>query len=315
MKGWVVYFIFCLISIATCPHSIAQGIDYDSLVRQGNSQLQAGSNELALASATSAVTANSGRWEAYAVAGGALLNLKRYEEAADQFSHAIDRAPEPKKAGLRALRKQCLLAESGISPTSLPSPTGAPTTQAVLWTTIEHSPNPVDFQVYLQQYPNGPFSPLARQHLEDLQTAQASARRESLRNAVTIISVEHDHDADISEGVRLHIFRNQPGGWDKFSIRIDGVDRFLIENKHDYNLLVTPGKHVISAGDQGFFAPMSKGLDIRSGQEYWLRVSYSSRGLSSHANIQMELLSPDVAAKETRATQDVVIGPLSNGQP
>lgn len=422
--------------------------DYDHLVRLGNSELQTGNNAQALAAASSAITANSGRWEAYAIAGGALLNMKRYEEAADQFSHAIDHAPEPKKAGLRDLRKQCLLAESGVSPTPPPSSQGAPTTQAelVLWKTIEHSSNVTDFQVYLQQYPNGTFSPLARQHLTDLEAAQSLSRQETLRNAVTVISVEHDHDAgvgnlftagatigqcygdleigrkmityktssnhgfsvscsriddlelkskygknnmihmvvdgkkmnffshndphsaadiigvihstcgsapeaavpsvlnesvpaistttvdksvpgkipssmvgtagattaaqDVGHDIIVHIFRNQPGGWDKFSIRIDGVDRFLIENKHSYRLLIPPGKHVISAGDQGFFSPISKDIDIAPGHEYWFRVSYSSRGLSNHAKIEIEPLSSDQATKETRTAQEVAIGAL-----
>jgi hypothetical protein len=433
MKTCAVYFFLALVLVIGGSHSAAQGAaDYDALVRQGNSQLQTGNNDLALASANSAITANAGRWEAYAVAGGALLNLKRYEEAADQFSHAIDRAPETKKAGLRDLRKQCLLAESGSSPNSPPASTAPPTTQAelVLWKTIEHSSNAADFQVYLQQYPNGTFSPLARQHLKDLEAAQSLSRQEALHNAVTVISVEHDHDAgvgnlftagatigqcygeleigrkmvtykttsghgfsvscsriddlelkskygknnmvhmvvegkkmnffshndphsaadiidtihnacsataagttsptldnlvtastsldtrsataaatkDVSGDVTLHIFRNQPGGWDKFSILIDGVDRFLIENKHSYHLLIPPGKHVVSAGDQGFFLPISKEIDIAQGREYWLRVSYSSRGFSNHANIQIELLSPEQSAKETRTTQDIAVG-------
>lgn len=109
-----------------------QAQDYDALVQAGNSQLQAGNNEQALASATSAVKANSGRWEAYAIAGGALLSLKRYEEAADQFSHAIDNAPEQKKAGLRDLRKQCLLAEPGSSTVQPSRIAAAQTTQATL---------------------------------------------------------------------------------------------------------------------------------------------------------------------------------------
>lgn len=58
---------------------------YDSMVQQGKTQLQAGSNDAALASAMAAIKLSSDRWEAYAVAGGALMNLKRYEDAADQI--------------------------------------------------------------------------------------------------------------------------------------------------------------------------------------------------------------------------------------
>jgi tetratricopeptide (TPR) repeat protein len=162
--------IVSLILVFSGISATAQGAsDYDALLRQANSQFQSGDNEQALAAATSAIKVNAGRWEAYAVAGGALLNQKRYEEAADQFSRAIDRAPEAKQDGLRTLRKKCLLAESGTSPNP---PSGsaavAQTTQAeiVLWKTIEHSTNIADFQAYLQQYPNGAFTALAQNHLK-----------------------------------------------------------------------------------------------------------------------------------------------------
>jgi hypothetical protein len=93
---------------------------YDTLVRKGNTQLQASDNDTALANAQSAIKLNPDRWEAYALAGGALMNLKRYEEAADDFSKAIERAHEPKQAGLRDLRKKCLVAEAESAPGTAP---------------------------------------------------------------------------------------------------------------------------------------------------------------------------------------------------
>ena len=112
-----------LLSLVVC--AVAQsGPAYDALVQQGKTQLQAGDNDAALTSANAAIKANADRWEAYAVAGGAMMNLKRYEEAADEFSHAIDHAPAEKQEGLRDLRKQCLLAETQATP--VPSETHAP---------------------------------------------------------------------------------------------------------------------------------------------------------------------------------------------
>lgn len=90
--------------------------NYDSLVLQGKTQLQAGISDAALASANAAIKLDASRWEAYAVAGGALMNVRRYEDAADQFGRAIERAPEPKQEGLRDLRKRCLVAELGAAP-------------------------------------------------------------------------------------------------------------------------------------------------------------------------------------------------------
>jgi tetratricopeptide (TPR) repeat protein len=150
--------------------SAQQTSDYDSLVRQGNSQLQAGNNEQALSTANAAIRANTSRWEAYAVAGGALLNLKRYEEAADWFSKAIDRAPQNKQDGLRALRPQCFAAQSEASTSHSRSGTAVIATQAeiALWVSIKGSSNPADFLTYLNQYPQGAFAGLADQHLQEI---------------------------------------------------------------------------------------------------------------------------------------------------
>jgi hypothetical protein len=99
------------IGAAHAAESPASG--YDALIQQGKSQLQAGSAEQAAASGKAAIKMSAERWESYALVGGALMNLKRYEEAVDALSKAITRAPEPKQAPLRDLRRQCLLAETG----------------------------------------------------------------------------------------------------------------------------------------------------------------------------------------------------------
>ena len=87
--------------------------DYEAFIAQGNALLQAGNTGQALSSGESAIKISADRWEGYALAGSALMNLKRYEPAADALSKAIERAPESKQPALRDLRRQCLLAESG----------------------------------------------------------------------------------------------------------------------------------------------------------------------------------------------------------
>jgi tol-pal system protein YbgF len=132
-------------------------------------QLQAGSAEQAVSSGRSAIKMSAGRWEGYALAGGALMNLKRYEEAADTLSKAIERAPEAKQPALRDLRRQCLLAESG-SPAVANAPAQATATsqaEVVLWKSIENSGNLADFQSYLDRYPQGAFAVLAQRHLAE----------------------------------------------------------------------------------------------------------------------------------------------------
>jgi tetratricopeptide (TPR) repeat protein len=142
--------------------------NYDALVQKGKTQLQAGTADLALASGEGAIKINANRWEAYALVGGAMMNLKRYEEAADKFSLAIEKAPEAKQAALRDLRRQCLLAESGAVPAPKePAPAATSQGEIVLWKSIENSANPADFQSYLDQYPHGAFVVLAQRHLAE----------------------------------------------------------------------------------------------------------------------------------------------------
>jgi len=179
MKRLLFSLVVCLGTIAGTFQASGQApTDYDALVHQGNAQLQAGSNDLALATANSAIKLNADRWEAYALAGGALMNLRRYDEAISRLTEAMDRAPQDKQTGLRELRKQCFAAEAGAAPGAPPSaasanapPPEGKTTQAeiVLWKSIENSTNPADFRTYLDQYPNGAFAALAQRHLSDAQ--------------------------------------------------------------------------------------------------------------------------------------------------
>lgn len=173
--------------------------DYEALVHKGNAQLQAHNDDLALSTSDSAIKEAPDRWEAYALAGGALMNLKRYEDATDKFSKAMDRAPEAKQAGLRDLRKRCLLAEAGVAPAQQKdaaptSPAATSQAEVVLWKSIENSTDPADFQSYLKRYPNGAFAVLAQRHLHDLDpgspkaiqnlinTCENSVRQASSRN-------------------------------------------------------------------------------------------------------------------------------------
>jgi len=101
--------------------------DYDAFITQGNALLKAGNAAQALNAGEGAIKFRADRWEGYALAGGALMNLNRYEDAADALSKAIDRAPESKQSALRDQRRQCLLAESGyptVASTSVPATTG-----------------------------------------------------------------------------------------------------------------------------------------------------------------------------------------------
>ncbi|HEY7930558.1 MAG TPA: POTRA domain-containing protein, partial [Steroidobacteraceae bacterium] len=94
--------------------------DFDAQISQGNAALQSGRADAALSAGDAAVRIAPDRWDGYALSGRALLALKRYEMAADALSRAIELAPAAEQATLRALRRQCLLAEAG-APTSVPA--------------------------------------------------------------------------------------------------------------------------------------------------------------------------------------------------
>ncbi len=175
--------VICCCVVAAYGQSLS---GYEALIQQGKAQLQAGHADEALATGEQAIKLDARNWEGYALAGGALMNLKRYDEAINRLTDAIERAPQDKQAGLSGLRRQCFAAESGNPPPSSASAPAAAsssapeatTTQAeiVLWKTIENSTNPEDFQTYLNQYPNGAFAAMAQRRLnETKQQAEASA--------------------------------------------------------------------------------------------------------------------------------------------
>jgi tetratricopeptide (TPR) repeat protein len=159
--------------------------EYDRVVQQGRAQLLAGNAQSALTSGAGAINIDASRWEAYALAGGALMNLKRYEDAADNFSRAIDRAPADKQPALRDLRRQCFLAHSGPPPGNTSATQASSPTQAevVLWKTIENSENSSDYQAYLNQYPSGAFAVLANTRLRQLASKPAPSASETLLNS------------------------------------------------------------------------------------------------------------------------------------
>jgi len=256
--------------------------DYDALVHQGNAQLQAGNNDLALATANSATKLNGDRWEAYALAGGALMNLKRYEEAADDFSKAIDRAPEAKQTGLRDLRRKCLLAETGVTPApapAIPNPSSTETSQAeiVLWKTIENSTSPDDFKTYLQTYPNGAFAPLAKHHLDlfEQQAKSAAEAEEKQRLAQAHLAV-------------LHIYRPNK----TVACAID-AELFIDEKPTAQIVVGTLQTLALSEGKHSFFAgeKLKSGevqfFDLQGGKEYWLRVEMIGGLWAPHGSIAM----------------------------
>jgi len=104
----------------------AQGTSaHDVQLQQGTAQLRSGDADAALASGDAAIRIAPERWDGYALAGRALLRLKRYEAAADALGLAIERAPPSQQPALRDLRRESLLQESGVTGAAT-APTGQP---------------------------------------------------------------------------------------------------------------------------------------------------------------------------------------------
>jgi Protein of unknown function (DUF1566) len=188
-----------------CASAGAQtATNYDALIQQGKSQLDSNAERAATAG-KAAIKMSAERWEGYALVGGALMNLKRYEAAADTLSEAIKRAPEAKQAGLRDLRRQCLLAESG-SPAAANTAAPATTTsqaEIVLWKSIENSSNPADFSTYLMQYPQGTFVALAQRHVAEIRDQEQGRIQQAASNATwtdlasRLMWTRHDNGRDV----------------------------------------------------------------------------------------------------------------------
>jgi tetratricopeptide (TPR) repeat protein len=86
--------------------------NFEAQISAGQRALADKSFERALSLGDTAIRIAPERWDGYALAGLALLNLKQYEPAADALSKAIERAPDAQQSRLRDLRRQCLVAES-----------------------------------------------------------------------------------------------------------------------------------------------------------------------------------------------------------
>jgi Protein of unknown function (DUF1566) len=119
-----------LFSLAAAAPAIAQtSSSFEAQISAGQAALATRSFDRALTLGDAAIRIDPERWDGYALAGLALLNLKQYEPAADALSKAIERAPDAQQSRLRDLRRQCLLAESMADGRAPAQPAMAPVAQ------------------------------------------------------------------------------------------------------------------------------------------------------------------------------------------
>src|SRR5690242_13368976 len=113
---------FSCVAIAAFLYLMAAGgpavaqapTSFETQISAGQAALATKSFDRALTIGDAAIRIDPERWDGYALAGLALLNLKQYEPAADALSKAIERAPDSQQSRLRDLRRQCLVAETTV---------------------------------------------------------------------------------------------------------------------------------------------------------------------------------------------------------
>lgn len=91
--------------------SFVQASTYSQIVAQARADLNAGHTAQALTESQKAIAANPVGWQAYVVAGSALRVKRQYDKAIDDFTKALEYAPDAKKAAVRGLLEKCMKAQ------------------------------------------------------------------------------------------------------------------------------------------------------------------------------------------------------------
>lgn len=111
--------LLCWFGVTTSIGQATQ--DYDALIQQGKTQLQAGNNDAAGSMAAAAIKLNPDQWEAYALAGGVMINRKNCEAANHFLAAALKRAPAEKRTGIQNLMNECTNPVQATSGNTAPS--------------------------------------------------------------------------------------------------------------------------------------------------------------------------------------------------
>lgn len=94
-------FMLLIFGVALPLAVSGQSGEYQKLIAQAKSELQAGQNDRALADSRKATALNPAGWDGHMIAGFALQSLKQYEEAANEFSKAFEQAPTGDRPDVR----------------------------------------------------------------------------------------------------------------------------------------------------------------------------------------------------------------------
>lgn len=99
----------------------AQAQAYGAILAQAEADLHSGRAAQALAESEKAILTDPTRWEAYMVAGGAFEAQQQYPQAMQNFSAALERAPQSSKAAVQGLLELCLKRQMAAGPAQTPA--------------------------------------------------------------------------------------------------------------------------------------------------------------------------------------------------
>jgi hypothetical protein len=246
---------------------LAQSADYNKAIAQARADLAAGHNAEALAGSQKAIQIDASRWEAYLIAGSALQTQKQFDVAMDNYTKALERAPESRKAGVRNVLEQCVREKStaASSPAVSASATGAQSEN-------QASPIPPTAQVTDQQGPSYKDSVKWIQDNIKLAGTPASSKRNETNYSAEEDSSEGKSFAVVVDGCRSLLVTSTesthqgvtysngsaPQNYSntetiRFKIPFASILGFTVYNKisHQVGITIKDGEASYSANDTG----------------------------------------------------------------
>ncbi len=304
--------------------------DYDQLVAQAQADLKAGTAAQALTVSQKAIAAAPSRWEAYVVAGGALQTEQQYDEAAGDFSKALERAPEANQAEVRSLLEKCIRAEStaqaapaAATAASTPAAQPAPDTSVTPAMPTAQSPAPAQALIPQQAAQTatapGPASVAEilswiSQHLAAVDELSVPAKypKNSAGKAHIDISIMYQGCLVFVKTDTHTVYSNQSSGKTK-----------EIEDESDVNVVelsrATPDGITVTAnspaGDVQLSIPFSQQFLVLDEANYSDSDTMSYTEVGQSNKLQIYFATPEIANRQAKAWRDAILGCKAQAAP
>jgi len=145
--AFICSFLCTLVSLFGLPQTLPaqSGDQYANLVAEAKADLDTGNLAKSLAESQSAIKLDPGRWQACISAAGALEQQKMFDAAVDNFTEALGRAPEDKRAIIKALLQKSM--QEKLANGTAPQPPTAGTSVTGINHTVYTYANPNDYKL------------------------------------------------------------------------------------------------------------------------------------------------------------------------